>query len=123
MSTESVAKRLVELCRSGQFEAAQKELYAQDAESIEAPGSHQADMGDVKGLDAIYKKGEAFQASVQEMHGVKISDATVAGNWFSLAMTLDVTMKEHGRIEMTEICVYHVKDGKIDREQFFYDMG
>jgi ketosteroid isomerase-like protein len=123
MSTESVAKRLVELCRSGQFEAAQKELYAQDAESIEPEGSPQGTMGNVKGLDAIYKKGEAFQAGVEEMHGVKISDATVAGNWFSLSMTLDVTMKEHGRIEMTEICVYHVKNGKIDREQFFYDMG
>jgi hypothetical protein len=123
MSTESVAKRLVELCRSGQFEAAQKELYAQDAESIEPEGSPQGAMGNVKGLDAIYKKGEAFQAGVEEMHGMKISDATVAGNWFSLSMTLDVTMKGHGRMEMTEICVYHVKNDKIDREQFFYDMG
>ncbi|HEY4145781.1 SnoaL-like domain-containing protein [Pinirhizobacter sp.] len=123
MSTESVAKRLVELCRAGQFEAAQKELYAQDAVSIEPEGAPAGAMGDAKGLDAIFKKGEAFQAGVEEMHGVKVSDAVVAGNWFSLSMMLDVTMKGHGRMEMAEICLYHVKNDKVDREQFFYDMG
>jgi ketosteroid isomerase-like protein len=25
-------------------------------------------------------------------------------------------------VQMQEIGVYHVRDGKIDREQFFYDM-
>jgi hypothetical protein len=38
-------------------------------------------------------------------------------------MTMDVTMKEYGRITMSEICVYHVKDDKIVQEQFFYDAG
>jgi hypothetical protein len=123
MSTESVAKRLVELCRAGQFETAQTELYAQDAASIEMPGAPPGALGDVKGLDAIVKKGEAFQAGVEEMHGIEVSDAIVAGNWFSLSMTLDVTMKGHGRVKMVEICLYHVTNGKVDREQFFYDMG
>ena len=123
MSTETVAKRLVELCRAGQFEAAQKELYSQDAVSIEPEGAPPGALGDVKGLDAIVKKGEAFQASVEEMHGIEVGDAIVAGNWFSLPMTLDVTMKGHGRVKMVEICLYHVKNGKVDREQFFYDMG
>lgn len=119
MSTESVAKRLVELCRAGKFEEAQKELYAQDAVSLEPEG---APFGDVKGLDAIYKKGDAFQAGIEETHGIEVSDAIVVGNWFSLSMTLDVTMKGRGRMAMAEICLYHVKNGKIDREQFFYDM-
>jgi hypothetical protein len=122
MSTESVAKRLVELCRAGQFEAAQRELYAQDAASIEPEGAPPGALGNVKGLDAIIKKGEAFQEGVEEMHGVEVSDAVVAGNWFSLSMSMDVTMKGHGRMTMAEICLYHVKNGKVDREQFFYDM-
>jgi len=124
MSTESVAKRLVALCREGKYEEAQKELYAKDAESIEPEGAPGGALGNVKGLDAIFEKGRKFQESIVEVHGGHVSDPVVAGNWFSLEMTLDVTMKEYGRVNMTEICVYHVnKDGKIDKEQFFYDMG
>ncbi|TBR36496.1 MULTISPECIES: SnoaL-like domain-containing protein [Dyella] len=124
MSTESVAKRLVVLCREGMYEEAQRELYSQDAQSIEPEGGPPGSLGNVKGLDAIFEKGKKFQESVTEVHGGSISDPVVAGNWFSCSMTLDVTMKEYGRVNMTEICVYHVnKEGKIDREQFFYDMG
>jgi len=35
MTTGQIASRLAELCRQGQFEAAQKELYAENAVSIE----------------------------------------------------------------------------------------
>ncbi|HEX7813995.1 nuclear transport factor 2 family protein [Dyella sp.] len=123
MSIESVARRLVELCRAGQFEAAQRELYAQDAESLEPPGAQPGALGSVKGLDAILKKGQAFQDAVDDLHRIEVSDPLVAGQWFSITMTLDVTMKQHGRQLMTEICVYHVKDDKVISEQFFYDMG
>ncbi|HET6552945.1 MAG TPA: nuclear transport factor 2 family protein [Dyella sp.] len=123
MSTETVAKRLVAMCRHGQFEEAQHELYAKDAVSTEPEAAANGPLGNVKGLDAILEKGRRFQANIVEVHGVEVSDPIVAGNWFSASMTLDVTMKEYGRITMTEICVYHVKDDKIDSEQFFYDMG
>ena len=124
MSAESVAKRLVALCREGKYEEAQKELYAPDAVSIEPEGLPPGTLGSVKGLEAIYEKGRKFNESIVEVHSSHVSDPVVAGNWFSCEMSLDVTMKEYGRVPMTEICVYHVnKDGKIDREQFFYDMG
>lgn len=35
MNTQQIAARLTELCRQGKFEAAQKELFAEDAVSIE----------------------------------------------------------------------------------------
>jgi ketosteroid isomerase-like protein len=123
MSVNTIAERLVELCRAGKFEQAQTELYAPDATSTEAPGSPQAAHGPAVGLQAIREKGHQFQASIEAFHGISVSDAVVAGNWFSLAMTLDVTMKNVGRIPMSEICVYHVKDGHIVSEQFFYDVG
>jgi hypothetical protein len=37
-------------------------------------------------------------------------------------MTMDATFKGRGRVNMEEICVYQVKDGKVVREQFFYHM-
>ena len=123
MSTESVAKRLVAMCRHGQFEEAQHELYAKDAISIEPEGMAQGPLGNVKGLDAILEKGKRFQASVSEMHSIQVSEPQIAGHWFSVVMTMDVTMKEHGRVNMQEICVYQVKDDKIVHEQFFYDAG
>jgi hypothetical protein len=123
MSTEAIAKRLVQLCREGKYEEAQRELYASDAESIEPDGLPPGALGSVKGLEAIYEKGRRFRESVEAIHGGHVSDPVVAGNWFSCGMTLDVTMKGAGRVTMSEICLYHVKNGKIDREQFFFDMG
>jgi hypothetical protein len=123
MNIEAIAKRLVELCREGKFEQAQKELYADDAESVEPVGSQEGPFGDVKGLPAILEKGEKFRASLEAIHGTSASDPVIANNWFSIALMLDVTMKVYGRVKMQEICVYRVHEGKIVHEQFFYDMG
>ena len=46
----------------------------------------------------------------------------IAGNWFSISMTLDATMKGRDRVDMQQFCVYEVRDGKIVREQFFHDV-
>jgi ketosteroid isomerase-like protein len=123
MSTEQIAKRLVELCRQGSYEEAQRELYADDARSIEPEGLPPGAFTDVHGLPAIIAKGEQFRTQVEAFHGTAVSDPVIAGNWFSVSMSLDVTLKGMGRIHMQEICVYHVRDGKIIREQFFYDAG
>jgi ketosteroid isomerase-like protein len=122
MNTEAVAKRLVELCRKGEHEQAQRELYAQDAVSIEMAGAPAGALGDAQGLEAIYEKGRQFAAMVEAVHASSVSEPVVAGNWFSVSMTMDVTFKGRGRVQMTEICVYQVRDGKVVREQFFYDM-
>lgn len=122
MNTEAVAKRLVELCRKGEHEQAQRELYAQDAVSIEMAGAPAGALGDAQGLQAIYEKGRQFAAMVEAVHASSVSEPVVAGNWFSVSMTMDVTFKGRGRVQMTEICVYQVRDGKVVREQFFYDM-
>lgn len=122
MNTEQVAQRLVELCRKGEFDQAQNELYADDAVSIEPKGAPDG-MGDAHGMDAIREKGRKFAESIEAYHGFSCSDPLVAGNWFSVTMGMDVTMKGMGRIDMNEVCVYRVKDGKIVHEQFFYDAG
>ena len=54
------------------------------------------------------------------MHGGFSSDPVVGGNFFSVAMGMDATMKGMGRVKMDEIAVYEVKDGKIVKEQFFF---
>jgi hypothetical protein len=122
MNTEQVARRLVELCRKGEYEQALRELYAQDAVSIEMPGLPEGALGNAEGLEAIHEKCRQFFARVEAMHANEAGDPIIAGNWFSVAFSMDITFKERGRVQMQDIGVYHVRDGKIDREQFFYDM-
>lgn len=123
MSTEQIAKRLVELCREGKYEQAQDELYAQDAVSVEMESAPGGASGNVKGLDAIREKGRKWQESIETIHGGSVGDPIVAGDWFSVAMGIDATYKGMGRMDMKEICVYQVRDGKIAHEQFFYNVG
>ena len=58
-----------------------------------------------------------------EILPASVSEPVVAGNWFSVGMTLDVTYKGRGRTKLDEICLFRVRDSKIVREQFFYDVG
>lgn len=119
MTTEEIASKLVAYCRKGEFEAAQKELYAQNAVSIE-PASSPAFAKETKGLEAIIAKGHTFNVMIEAYHSIAVSDAIVAGDTFACVINLDVTMKGPGRTKMTEIGVYTVKDGKVVAEQFFY---
>ena len=123
MTTSEIASRLVELCRTGQFEAAYDQLFSQDAENIEMPGNDTGALGNARGLAAMRAKGAAWSAGVETIHSMDVGEPIVAANWFALTMKLDITMKGAGRMQMEEICLYQVKNGKIVREQFFYDAG
>lgn len=117
-TTQDVANRFNELAQTGQWEQIQTELFSKDAESVEPQNS--PGLKSAKGLDAIKQKGQQFGESVEEMHGGYSSAPVVAGNYFSVAMGMDATMKGQGRVKMDEIAVYEVKNGKIVKEQFFY---
>ena len=117
MTTQEIADRLVDLSRQGKWEEAQKQLFAKDIVSIE-PHSTPAFEKETRGLDAILEKGKKWSSMVSERHTMEVSDPIVAGNSFACTMHMDVTMKERGRMDMTELCVYKVKDGKIISEEF-----
>ena len=118
MTTNQIANRLVELCRKGQFETAQKELFAKDCMSIEPQASPAFDK-ETKGLDAIIEKGKKWESMVQSVNQMEVSEPMVASNSFACTMHMDVTMKDKQHWDMTELCTYTIKDGKIVVEQFF----
>lgn len=118
MTTQEVANRLVELCRTGKNDQAVKELYAPNIVSVEPEGVPNRI---VTGLEAIAQKGKIFQAMIENINSSKISDPIVADNIFSCAMMMNVKRKDIPvPIDMNEICVYTVADGKIVKEEFFY---
>ncbi len=118
MTTQEVANRLVELCRMGQVDVCQAELFADNAQSIEPNENFGPKLAD--GLIAIKAKSVYFQSLVEEFHSATISEPIVAGNCFAITWVFDATMKGQGRMNLTEVCVYKVEDGKIVLEQFIY---
>lgn len=119
MTTQEIATRLVELCRKGEFQTVYQELYSPDCVSIEPKG---AQMEICEGLEAMAAKGKAWNESMEEFHGSTIGEPIVSGSHFSMSMSMDATFKGIGREKMDELCVYEVKDGKIVKEQFFYNL-
>ncbi|HOZ50283.1 MAG TPA: nuclear transport factor 2 family protein [Chitinophagaceae bacterium] len=117
MTTQEVANRFYELAQEGKFDEILSTLFSKDAKSIEPQvGPFQS----VEGLDAIVEKGKVFNSQIEEMHGGFTNPPIVAGNFFACTMGMDVTMKGHPRMNMEEVAVYEVKDGKIISEQFFF---
>ena len=117
MTTQEIATQLVDLCRKGDFEKALTDLFSDDAVSIEPRASADFEK-ETKGLKALKEKGDKWNSMVKEVHGITVSDPVVAGNSFACSMRLNVTMKEGGPMDMTELCIYKVKDGKIVSEEF-----
>lgn len=117
MTTTEIAERLVALCRQGNVEGAQRELYAENAINIEPYGTALFPR-ETKGLPAIIEKGRKFGALIEQVHSMSISNPLVAGASFACAMHLDLTIKGQGRLSVDELGIYEVKDGRIISEQF-----
>ncbi len=119
MDTQQIASTLVDYCRQEDWERAYRELYSPQIVSIETGDT--TDMGHLEGMEELMKKGE-WWAETFEVHDIGVSDPIVADNWFAVRFTMDTTHKPSGQRSTTsEIAVYQVKDGKVVREQFFYD--
>lgn len=118
METKQIADKLVAYCRKADWDGAHKELYADNAVSIEPYATPDFDR-ETKGLDAIREKGRKFDNMVEKVHSIETSEPMIAGNSIAFRMGMDITMRGKGRMNSPELCVYQVKDGKIVSEEFF----
>ena|SRR5713226_7858298 len=57
-------------------------------------------LGNVKGMQPIFEKKRQFQAGLEQVHGISMSDPLIAGNWFTAVLTLDATAKGGGRVRL-----------------------
>jgi hypothetical protein len=53
------------------------------------------------------------------VHNTRVSEPTIAGNYFTVNMSLDFTIKRKERKLIEELAVYKVDNGKIVSQQFF----
>ena len=123
MTLTEIADALVAGCREGRETENLEKLYARDAVSVEA--SDFSGMGrEAQGLDAIRGKHAWFEGAMEILDGT-ISDPFPHGE-DRFAVIFEMTGKDRktGEVsQMKEVGVYHVADGKIVREEFFYAAG
>jgi len=118
MTTQEVAARFNELAGQEKWFEIQDELFAENVRSIDPPNSPY--FGYAEGKTAVRKKGEDFVKKIEAFHGASTTEPVVGGNHFAVGREVDITVQGFGRIQMKEVMLYEVKDGKIVLEQFFY---
>src|SRR2546421_11786123 len=117
MKTEEIANKLVELCRKNAWMKAIDTLYDKDIVSVEARGMDGESL-EKRGIDQVRGKTEWWLQNM-EMHSVKVSGPFVEHDHFVVQYDIDVTNKaSKKRMQMSEVGVYTVKEGKVLREEF-----
>jgi ketosteroid isomerase-like protein len=121
-STAAVAQELVALCRAGRNLDAVNKLYSPKIQSIESSGSPEMP-AEMNGIEAIRGKHQWWDEN-NDVHSMEVNGPYLGDNQFAVQYTFDATFKPTGqRTKMTEMALYTVKDGKIVKEQFFYNPG
>lgn len=123
MTLTEIANELVAGCREGRETDNLGKLYADDAVSVEAadPGG----MGrETAGLEGIRGKHAWWEGAFE------VLEANIEGPYehgddkFAVHFKMKTKNKENNEVsDMAEVGIYHVADGKITREEFFYTMG
>ena len=122
MTTLEVGKKLVELCKQGKNEEAMKTLYSPDIISVEAASMPNMP-AEVRGIAAVAEKGKWWNDN-HEIHSASAEGPYPQGDRFIVKFSYDITSKPmKKRIQMDEMALFTVKDGKIVREEFFYVTG
>lgn len=117
MTTKETAEAFTALLKAGDHEAAAEKFNAADIVSYEAM---EGPMAVCKGRDAVKAKSDWWYAN-HEVHSVTSEGPFVNGDQFAVRFAMDVTTKETGqRMQMAEIGLYTVKNGKIAEERFYY---
>ncbi|NUB43442.1 nuclear transport factor 2 family protein [Fertoebacter nigrum] len=120
MTLSEIANELVAGCREGRVRANLQKLYAADAVSVEA-----IDMGDgreIHGLAGIDAKHQWWDDE-NTMTGGTVEGPFLHGDSsFAVIFTAEgISKADNKPFSMHEVAIYHVKDGKIVREEFFYN--
>jgi len=118
MTTQEVAAHFNDLAQQEKWFEIQDELFADNVRSIDPPNSPY--FGYAEGKLPVRKKGEDFVKRIEAVHKLHSTEPIVSGNHFAVGREVDITVKEHGRIQINQIMMYEVKDGQIVLEQFFY---
>lgn len=120
MELSKLANELVAGCREGRATENLDRLYAADAVSVEAM-DNSGQGRETAGIEGIKAKHDWWESNM-EVTKANVSDPMLHGDdRFAVIFEMSGKEKESGKsFDMKEVAIYHAKDGKIVREEFFY---
>jgi len=121
MTTQELANDYYQLFTQRQVAEIYEKFYS--ADNVCTEPEHALAMGVptvTKGIAAVLAKSKERQQMIAEVHSFFCSEPVVGGGYFSVSMGRDLTFKNGQRMQIAEIAVFGVKDGKIISETFFY---
>ena len=121
MSAFEIGKQLVAFCKEGKNLESINTLYSENIESIEAWPPQQGGEQVTKGIEGVRGKNQ-WWAENHEVHSANVEGPWPHGNdRFAVRFSYDITNKPSGmRMQMDEIGLFTVADGKVVKEEFFY---
>ena len=124
MNTLELGKTMVEMVNKGVEKEKQfvESYYAENIVSVEGQGTEDLPTT-LEGIEAIRAK-HAWWFDNNEVHDTQAVGPFIGNreDVFALHYTMDITPKGGERVQMSEVAIYTVKDGKIAREEYLYQM-
>jgi hypothetical protein len=122
MNTEEVAQKVMELVRKQAWHEAVDALYDKDIVSVEAQ-TMDGSSPETRGIKGVREKVDWWLQNM-EVHSFNANGPFVAHDRFVVQYDADVTDKNSKkRMQLSEVGVYTVKNGKIVREEFLPRTG
>jgi len=125
MNTLEIGKKLVDLCSNGKDLEAIETLDSPSVVSVEAVADPRFPQS-VEGIDAIKGKFEWWTHN-HDVHRAQVRGPFPHGDRFIVFFNYEITPKDGPmkgqRIQMDEAGLYTVINGKIVKEEFFYQLG
>ncbi len=125
MTTKEIADQLVALCRAGRNIEAVDTLLSADVVSVEARGDETMP-AQMSGRDVIRGKNQ-WWIDNHKIHSAEVKGPFPNGDRFAVIYKFVVTPvagpMAGKKMRMEEVALYTVADGKVTREEFFYDMS
>jgi len=111
-----IANGLKEMVSEQRFVEAYQLLFSEDAESIDPLDTSGQPL---KGLTTLLEREKDFLSRITAIHKITLSEPVIAGSYFTLSLKMSFEVQNQGHMEVEEICLYKVKNGKIISQQFF----
>ncbi len=121
LNTNEVASRFVELVREGKNLQAIEELYDDNILSVEAFAMGEMPR-ETSGQAAVIGRAQWWMGA-HEVHAGSASGPFTSVEKFAVLFDYDVTVRASGqRMQLREVGVSTVRDGKIVHEEFLYTL-
>ena len=118
MTTQAIADQLVSLLRAGDFNGVYDQLFhPTEVRHVEPQSPY---FPELTGVEAIKAKDAQMQAGIAEFKGMEVGEPAVAKDYFSIPYKASFVLQDGTAVDLDEIILYEVRDGKIVLEQFFY---